>query len=77
MQDLRLVFYAVINKYMELVGINVNNRKHGIHSMRHSAASNLLQNHTPYHVISGILGHENASTTKLYLRIDINQPYVF
>ena len=66
-------FYHVINKYMTLAGINLNNRKHGLHSMRHSTASNLLRNHTPYPVISGILGHANTSTTKLYLRIDIRQ----
>lgn len=66
-------FYHIINKYMTLAGINLNNRKHGLHSMRHSIASNLLKNHTPYQVITGILGHENASTTKLYLRIDIQQ----
>jgi integrase/recombinase XerD len=41
--------------------------------MRHSTASNLLQNSTPYPVITGILGHENTSTTKIYLRIDIQQ----
>ena len=67
------VFYQVINKYMALAGIKLNNRKHGLHSMRHSAASNLLQQGTPYPVITGILGHENTSTTKLYLRIDIQQ----
>lgn len=66
-------FYHVINKYMALAGTKVNNRKHGLHSMRHSAASNLLQNNTPYPVITGILGHENSTTTKLYLRIDIQQ----
>lgn len=67
------VFYHIINKYMTLAGIKINNRKHGLHAMRHSAASNLLENGTPYPVITGILGHENTSTTKLYLRIDIGQ----
>ena len=66
-------FHYVLNKYMVLAGIKFNDRKHGLHSMRHSTASNLLQNHTPYPVITGILGHENTSTTKLYLRIDIQQ----
>lgn len=66
-------FYHVINKYMALAGIKLNGRKHGLHSMRHSTASNLLQNHTPYPVITGILGHLNTGTTKLYLRIDIQQ----
>lgn len=67
------VFHYVITKYMVLAGVNIKNRKHGLHSMRHSTASNLLRNRTPYPVITGILGHENASTTKLYLRIDIQQ----
>jgi len=66
-------FYHVLNKYMPLAGIELNGRKHGLHSMRHSTASHLLQNHTPYPVITGILGHENTSTTRLYLRIDIEQ----
>lgn len=67
------VFYQVINKYMAQAGIQVKNRKQGPHSMRHGAASNFFQNNTPYPVITGILGHENTSTTKLYLRIDIQQ----
>jgi len=66
-------FYAVINKYMILAEINSNNRKHGLHSMRHSSASLLLKTKTPYPVISGILGHKNINTTKTYLRIDIEQ----
>ena len=66
-------FYHVTNKYMALAGIELHNRKRGLHSMRHSAASNLLIGHTPYPVISGILGHGNISTTKFYLRIDIQQ----
>lgn len=41
--------------------------------MRHSLASNLLKNNTPYPVITGILGHENTSTTRMYLAIDIEQ----
>jgi len=66
-------FYHVVNKYLSTAGIEPNDRKHGLHSIRHSTASHLLQNKTPYPVISAILGHENASTTKLYLRIDVQQ----
>ncbi|WP_077215149.1 site-specific integrase [Bacillus dakarensis] len=67
------VFWSIINKYMDTAGITINRRKHGLHSMRHSMASNLLKNNTPYPVITGVLGHENSNTTKLYLRIDIEQ----
>ena len=67
------VFWSIINKYLELAQIETKNRKHGLHAMRHSLASNLLQDNTPLPVISGILGHENSNTTKMYLRIDTEQ----
>ncbi len=66
-------FHHIINKYISLAGIELSGRRHGLHSMRHSAASNLLQNNTPYPVITGILGHKNTAMTKCYLRIDIQQ----
>jgi site-specific recombinase XerD len=66
-------FHHIINKYMVLAKITLNHRKHGLHAMRHSTANNLLQNCTPYPVITGILGHANTNTTKLYLNIDIEQ----
>ena len=67
------VFWTIINKYINAAGIKINHRKHGLHSMRHSMASNLLKNNIPYPVITGVLGHDNTNTTKLYLRIDIEQ----
>jgi integrase/recombinase XerD len=66
-------FHHIVYKYMLLAGTELNGRRHGLHSMRHSSASNLLQNNIPYPVIAGILGHKNTETTKLYLRIDIQQ----
>lgn len=67
------MFFETINKYMKLADISINNRKHGLHSMRHSMASNLLKHNTPLPIITGILGHENTNTTRLYLCIDIEQ----
>ena len=67
------VFHYVITQYMDKAMVSYSGRKHGLHSMRHSLASNLLKNNTPYPVITGILGHENISTTRLYLSIDIEQ----
>lgn len=67
------VFHYVITRYMDEAMISYSDRKHGLHSMRHSLASNLLKNNTPYPVITSILGHENSSTTRLYLSIDIEQ----
>jgi len=67
------VFFGIINKYMTLALININKRKHGLHTMRHSLAGNLLKQNIPFPVITGVLGHKNSNTTKLYLRIDIEQ----
>lgn len=51
-------------------GIEVAGKKHGLHSMRYSLASNLLSENTPIPVITGILGHKSSDTTNMYLRID-------
>ncbi|WP_298846149.1 site-specific integrase [uncultured Clostridium sp.] len=67
------VFFETLNKYMKAAAISIDNRKHGLHSMRHSMASNLLRHNTPLPIITGILGHVNTNTTRLYLRIDIEQ----
>lgn len=67
------VFFNIINKYMKTADIYIDNRKHGLHSMQHSMAGNLLKHNTPLPIITGVLGHENSNTTKLYLRIDIEQ----
>lgn len=67
------VFWNIINKYLNLAQIETIDRKHGLHAMRHSLASNLLQGNTPLPIITGVLGHENSNTTKMYLRIDIEQ----
>lgn len=66
-------FYWVINKYINKARITTAGKKHGLHSMRYSLASNLLSENIPMPVITGVLGHGSSDTTNLYLRIDINQ----
>ena len=65
-------FHYVISECFKRAGIDTNNKHRGLHSLRHSTAVNMLFNDTPYPVISGILGHSNANTTKRYLRMDVN-----
>ena len=50
--------------------VNTSGKHHGLHSLRHSAATNMLYGDTPYPVISGILGHSNTNTTRKYMAID-------
>lgn len=64
--------HAIVSKYFSVAGIDISNRKHGPHALRHSLASNLLINNTPMHVIKDVLGHTNLNTTRIYLNIDFN-----
>ena len=52
--------------------ININGRKHGSHSLRHSLASNMLSNDTGILEISKTLGHACVDTTRIYSKVDIN-----
>lgn len=53
--------------------IKINGRKHGSHSLRHSLASNMLQQGISILEISHVLGHESVETTQnCYAKVDIN-----
>ncbi|MFO7882045.1 MAG: site-specific integrase, partial [Kosmotogaceae bacterium] len=56
--------------YLNRANIDLRNRKHGPHALRHSFASGLLEQSTPLPVISEALGHSNTMSTMFYLRID-------
>lgn len=61
--------HNIITKYTRAAGIVVPKGKHhGLHSLRHSLASTLLEQGTPLSVISEILGHVDSRSTSVYLR---------
>jgi len=62
----------MVNFYFRRAGINIGNRKHGPHTLRHSLAGNLLNNKTLLPVITEVLGHSTTESTKTYLRIDVD-----
>ena len=47
--------------------------KKGLHSLRHSLASNMLKNNIEISTISGILGHSSIDVTNIYLSINEEQ----
>lgn len=60
--------YNIITKYTRLAGIKVpKGNRCGLHSLRHTLASALLEQGTPLPVISEILGHANPKSTSIYL----------
>ncbi len=61
------------NKALKRAGIQTEKTKRcGWHSLRHSLATNLLQNKVETTTISDILGHSNPNIVKNYLRVDID-----
>ena len=65
--------YSILQHYLALAGIETSpDRPHGLHVLRHTLASRLLEQHTPVEIISEVLGHASISCTKDYLHVDIN-----
>ena len=64
---------CIVEKYFIKAGVNINGRKHGFHSLRHSFSTLLLKENTSLYSISTILGHQDIKTTMLYLDIDTSK----
>lgn len=65
--------YNVINKYLILANININNRRHGAHSLRHSLGTSMINDNDNIYTISKILGHKNINDTKIYTKLDFTK----
>ena len=65
-------FYYIVKYWRELAGIHFRSKQHcGLHSLRHTLATQLLREHTPMHVISEILGHATTASTMIYAKADV------
>ncbi|HBM16419.1 MAG TPA: hypothetical protein DD381_08790 [Lentisphaeria bacterium] len=63
----------LIKGYMEQAHIPVLKKRRGMHSLRHTLASMLLEKDTPLSTISDILGHIDTDSTSVYLKVDIKK----
>ncbi|MBQ9001524.1 MAG: tyrosine-type recombinase/integrase [Eggerthellaceae bacterium] len=66
-------FHRVASAAYDAGGVDVGGRHHGMHSLRHSVATRMLSGDTALPVISGVLGHSNANTTRKYLAVDVER----
>lgn len=65
--------YNMIMKYIVMAGIPVIGKSRtGMHSLRHSLASELMQNNVEITTISEILGHSTVETTRQYMRVNLS-----
>lgn len=62
--------YQVVARCITQAEIEIGNRHRGPHALRHSLATNLMNNNVPLSAISSILGHVSTKTTEVYLSID-------
>lgn len=68
----RNAFYETVAKYRRRAGIKLpRESRKGLHALRHSLASRMLEAKVPIDTIAGMLGHASPDTTRSYLRIDI------
>jgi integrase len=64
--------YHIVKYWKQLAGIQFPTQQHhGLHSLRHTLATQLLQAETPFHVISEILGHATMKSTLIYAKADV------
>jgi integrase len=65
-------FYHIVKYWRELAGIRFRSPQHcGLHSLRHTLATQLVREQTPMHVISEILGHATTASTMIYAKADV------
>jgi len=64
--------YTIINKYFSRSNVKWAKRRHGVHAMRHSLATNMLKNGSPITIISDTLGHVNSDTTMKYIHLNVD-----
>lgn len=62
----------IISDIIYNAGIETKDRHHGAHCLRHSLATQLLNQGTTLPVISETLGHSNSQSTMIYLGVDVN-----
>jgi integrase len=61
--------HQIIVKYMRLAKLPISGKKKiGMHSLRHTLATALMENETPIEDIAGILGQQSTESTPTYLK---------
>jgi site-specific recombinase XerD len=65
--------HQLIKAYMIKARIPTLKKRRGMHSLRHTLSSVLLEKDTPLPVISDIIGHLDTNSTAVYLKVDMKR----
>jgi len=61
--------HQILVKHARVARVRLGeNRRHGMHSLRHTLATRLLEDGTPVEQIADILGHQSVASTGVYLK---------
>jgi len=64
--------YHIVATYRRRAGIELPKRSHkGLHSLRHTVATRLLEAGVALETISGVMGHISPETTRIYTKVDL------
>ena len=64
--------YHIVTYWRGVAGIAFRTpHKQGLHALRHSLATRLLEQGTPLHTIAAILGHRSVESTRIYAKADV------
>ncbi len=65
-------YYHVMKSTLKKANIKFDPLKHhGLHTLRHTLATRLLENHIPLQTIADILGHMSVDSTNEYMKVDL------
>jgi len=66
-------YYHIMKARLAKAGVPFDREKsHGLHTLRYTLATRLLEQNVPVQTISEILGHARVSSTKTYLQVDLD-----
>ena len=61
--------HQIVVKHARVAHVPISEeRRHGMHSLRHTLATRLMENGTPLEEIADILGHQSVRSTGVYLK---------
>jgi len=64
--------HDIIEYWRRLAGITFRSpQKRGLHSLRHTLATRLLEKGTSFPTIAEILGHTSLESTRIYAKADV------
>ena len=64
--------HQILVKHARVAHVRVSDeRRHGMHSLRHTLATRLMEGGTPVEQIAGILGHQSVRSTGVYLKTSL------